>query len=753
MSARGKSAQGGAGDGSTNDTRPGVREKGKGPGTRPGKQPGKRSSKNPDKTPGREGDVPARSKDAEQALRLASLVVGFSNASVPISSKDIHEAWYRGSSVDTFDKSFRRDRERLAQCGFILCAASQRGEHLHWKIDEEASLAEDGVINDIEAALLETILSPLSSDPSFALRDELVLALAKVNRSFELRTAPRAGNGAANARLDTLVRALEARKLVHVKYRRADGETLERTLATFGAFGLRSNTYFVADTFDETSRTLAGQPHTYRLDRFASARLLSPGTAPAAYAVPADFDVNDYRHLPFQLGDSLGEAIFSVPAAPASEAARAIDSHGCLSEDGLTWHVSFSDVRAAARWAHDNELRPLGPEELASMWHEVLAIARECHAEAMSGEVEAVFEQHTGREAGAGHAASRGASANGRNTNESRPRSGAGRRGGMITARMLVALIGALQEEGDTINAEVAAKRLSCSEDEARELLSLLADASDFEGTRRLPILTDENLSEVRLAYSTAKGRPVRLTKRESKALLLALGEVGMDVSNPLVTKLIRSLVCPAFDQAEVSALLDGSPHSPSDEFRDALATCSQALAEFQDLVFSYTDASGRRRDRRMEPERLFREEDNWYVRGFDFVRQDDRTFRLDRMANVRACTPEPNPAWAIARDGDGEGNGTEGSGRSGLVTPVPLAFFEVVDESLLDLFSWPRTEVVRANGRTFIVADDYGTIWLPRRLAACAGGVRLFDEGLAARVRTYAEDIAHSCVCRHISM
>jgi predicted DNA-binding transcriptional regulator YafY len=318
-------------------------------------------------------------------------------------------------------------------------------------------------------------------------------------------------------------------------------------------------------------------------------------------------------------------------------------------------------------------------------------------------------------------------------TSTTQRRTGAGRRGGLVTARMLVALIGALQEEGDTINAEVAAKRLGCSEGEARELLSLLADASDFEGTRRLPLLTDEDLGEARLAYSTATGRPVRLTKRESKALLLALGEVGMDVSNPLVTKLIRSIVCPAFDQAEVSALLDSSRSALSGEFRDTLATCSKALAECQDLAFSYTDAAGRRRDRRMEPERLFREEDRWYVEGFDFVRQGDRIFRLDRMADVRACTPEPNPTWAVAHE----------SGAAADSAPVPRAFFEVIDESLLDLFSWPHTEVMHVGDRTFAVADDYGTTWLPRRLAACAGGIRLFDEELASRVRTFAEGIS----------
>ncbi|MBP3885309.1 MAG: WYL domain-containing protein [Olsenella sp.] len=742
MSARGESAREEVGDNFTNGTQIGVRKK--------TKKHGHRSSKQSSGKPGRQAnhkslpqeDAPVHNKDAVQALRLASLVVGFSNASAPISSKDIHEAWYRGSSKDTFDKSFRRDRERLEQCGFILCPAGKENDLQLWKIDEEASLAEEGVISDEEAVLLEIILTPLTSDPSFTLRDELVLALAKVNRSFKEHTAPPSGGGDANIRLDTLVRALELHKLVRVKYRRADGEETERVLALFGTFGLRSSTYFVADTYDSASRSLAGRPHTYRLDRFSSARLISPETASTAYTVPADFDINDYQHLPFQMGDPLGEASFAVPDVPTLEVTRAIDTHGRLSENGLTWHIPFSDVRATARWAHDNELQPLGPERLADVWREVLAIARECRPETMSAEVEAVYDHHVGHDVASGRATARLSDTNGRGAGEARRRTGAGRRGGLATARMLVILIGALQTEGDTINAKVAADRLSCTEDEARELLSLLAAASDFGGTRRLPLITKENLSETTLAYSTATGRPVRLTKRESKALLLALGEAGMDVSSPLIAKLIRSLVYPAFDQAEVSALLDGSRHAPACGFRDALAACSKALAKFQDLTFSYTDGAGRTRDRRIIPERLFREEDRWYVQGFDLARQEGRVFRLDRMANVQGCTPESNPAWAMTGLSTAGANGGAGNGADAPTESAPAAFFEVLDESLIDLFSWPNTEIVHKNGRVFAIADDYGTTWLPRRLAACAGGVRIFDENLAARVRAWAQGI-----------
>ena len=38
------------------------------------------------------------------------------------------------------------------------------------------------------------------------------------------------------------------------------------------------------------------------------------------------------------------------------------------------------------------------------------------------------------------------------------------------------------------------------------------------------------------------------------------------------------------------------------------------------------------------------------------------------------------------------------------------------------------------------MVAHDFGGVWLPRRLAACAGKVTVFDDALAARIRDHAE-------------
>ena len=70
-------------------------------------------------------DGAASSNDA-LVRRLVSLVVAFSNASTPLSSEDIRSEYYPDVSVDTIQKQFRRDRERLERCGLT----SANGSHL-----------------------------------------------------------------------------------------------------------------------------------------------------------------------------------------------------------------------------------------------------------------------------------------------------------------------------------------------------------------------------------------------------------------------------------------------------------------------------------------------------------------------------------------------------------------------------------------------------------------------------------------------
>ena len=663
-----------------------------------------------------------RSRDDEQALRLAALAIGFSNTEAPLSSQEVRRRWYPDASLDTFTKSFSRDRARLEQCGIVLRSSGKSGDWQLWEVDRAASFASapatgtpqaPGELSAEDAMALEVTLGPLASDPSFAQRSDLILALAKINRSFEMLVVEREGDAPRNARLETLGSALASRTPVRTTYQTASGDKGERTLALLGQFGLRGHTYFVADHFDEKSHALAGTPHTYRDDRFLKVKPLAGAKAAGAYQVDADFDARDWRVLPFQIGDASLEATFAVREHPTSEAARAVATRGTLSEDGRTWTVTVADEDAAARWAVDVDMAPLSPASLVRTWHQVLDAARSCTAEAPTRDVASALER-AGRPSTAAHA------------------TGAGRPGGTTKARRLVALIGALSEQGDLVDAEVVAARLDCSLDEAREMLSMLSDASDTEGALRLPLVADDSFEHARLGFATTKGRPVRLTRDETLAVLAALSRVGATPDDEIVSRLITTLAAPSVSADEVTAALAASRTKPTPEERATLATCSQALADAADLRFAYTDAHGEKRLRTITPDHLYTEDGYWYLRGFDHTRGAGRTFRLDRMDAAESVSPELWPA--------DDRTDTQPTNATPADAANADACIRIDDDGLLDLFAWPQAHVVRTRSATYVVAHDFGGVWLPRRLAACAGKVTVFDDALAARIRDHAE-------------
>jgi predicted DNA-binding transcriptional regulator YafY len=68
----------------------------------------------------------------------------------------------------------------------------------------------------------------------------------------------------------------------------------------------------------------------------------------------------------------------------------------------------------------------------------------------------------------------------------------------------------------------------------------------------------------------------------------------------------------------------------------DALVTTALACSRPERLRFTYTDASDNVTDRLGEPYRLVFTQRSWYLVAFDTGRDDWRTFRVDRMSEIR---------------------------------------------------------------------------------------------------------------------
>ena len=92
------------------------------------------------------------------------------------------------------------------------------------------------------------------------------------------------------------------------------------------------------------------------------------------------------------------------------------------------------------------------------------------------------------------------------------------RRPAIEEARELVALVGALRDNGDTLDAEAVSARLGITPQRAEHMLDLLTQAGGESYANSLPLAADDDSSVTLIAAfaNTVRGRSVRLTRAEA---------------------------------------------------------------------------------------------------------------------------------------------------------------------------------------------------------------------------------------------
>ena len=649
-----------------------------------------------------EDEFDERNSDDIQALRLSSLMIGLAASRVPMPTATIRSLYYPGLDEQAFFKKFQRDRKMLSTCGVAVVESGRNASGALWAIDAQATFAQAQELTRQDAAFIDVAGMPLANDPAFPYRDELTLALAKINRRYNAVVTRRdaAGGKAWDSTLADLLDALQARHPIDVRYQPKDAAEKDYCLALYGSLGFREQTYFVACEYDRGSRTIATAPRTYRLDRFRKVRAIASRT----YTIPEDFCISDFVRLPFQMGEATLRASFSPLGVAGQDAylrapgVTELAARGYATEGGTIQDVPVANEQVAAAWSIDAGVVPTGPESLVQAYCGILLAAIDCQPQSLDPWLAA----------GKAHASN------------TRPRR-RGRKGGVLEARQLSALIGSLDEEGATISANVVAQRLGCTIAHAKHLLSLLIDASDEESLNRLPLATDDDMSEAVLLFNTIAGRPIRLTLTESVALIAALLLAGVEPQDPLFQKLSQSLSAAIGDAPTVASLVVArqEPSSPK-----ALPTCADAITNRRVISFGYTSTTGQRSRRLVKPSSISHRDGQWYLEGYDLSRSAMRNFRIDRMKDVAIAKDHANVP-EVAPDG----------------APQRTINFVLLDQALADALPWNQTSFTPlTSGATLVSCPYFGGTWLPRRLAACGGAIAIDDADMCKLVRQYAK-------------
>lgn len=309
-------------------------------------------------------------KDDERARRICSLALAFMNASAPIPSSDIARDFYPGLSADSFRRAFSRDRTVLAACGVVVRERPHPGDESSWSVDEASSYPDGAEIGAMEAAVLEIACQPLIEDPSFPLAGELRFALAKLTRAFAEASPLRAARREDARPLAALRDALTEGRAARISYRDARGRESARLVAPYAFFGLRGELYLVAGRLRDDGSVVEGGTRTYRVDRMNRACIVND----LPVSTPPDFSVDDWRRLPFQMGETTAVARLELPDDREGDVRRAAGANGTFfSLGGRTiWEVEVSSVEDAASWAVAEGVIPIGPAELVEEWRRVL---------------------------------------------------------------------------------------------------------------------------------------------------------------------------------------------------------------------------------------------------------------------------------------------------------------------------------------------------------------------------------------------
>jgi len=572
------------------------------------------------------------SHDTDKLIRQLSLVAFLMAERRPLTARDVkgNVEGYSEMSDEAFARRFYSDRAELRDLGVPL--HSQRdeftGEELYTLRSENYFLPKLELTDD-ELAALQTCFYLLEG--KFAYAEPLRLALQnlalgrptladEVPSATAVRVEMRDPDYSAEmpGRLAKLETAISKQRTVKFGYRAmTSGKETERTLNPYGLLHDRGVWYVIGSDHDRDAI------RTFRVSRirgdirFATRRERD-------FRLPPDFDIDVYRgRASWQFGDPVGEARIEVRPETAWWVERAFGPSGRLEDQ--TFVTEYSSLPMLASWVlrQDGRAVPREPDDLR----------RE-----VAGSLRRVRDRHQGAPSKpAREVTSRQEDAVERSSGPVTPE-----RFGLLQALLAYLLAACGEEKEAVVPAGEIVERFQIPADELEDHLSLLNLVNFGGGCYAVyaELHGDEVHIDKELWGDTFRSAP-RLTPLEARAIRLALEFVGpliaAEAHRPLDR--VRKKLEETFGEFELSQ----APAPSSDKAAEGLvAILTDAIRRRRLVELEYLkEEEGTPTAHIVEPYTIERRLPHWYVHTWDRTRDDERSFRLDRMRSATLLEDE----------------------------------------------------------------------------------------------------------------
>ncbi|GAB1262755.1 helix-turn-helix transcriptional regulator [Aurantivibrio plasticivorans] len=203
------------------------------------------------------------------------------------------------------------------------------------------------------------------------------------------------------------------------------------------------------------------------------------------------------------------------------------------------------------------------------------------------------------------------------------------------TVRVL-ALLELLQSHGRLSGAEIA-QRLAVDRRTVRRYITTLEDLG-------IPITTEQGRYGGYMLVAGFKLPPMMFTNEEAQAItlgLIAAAQLGLEEGTPAIASVQSKLerVMPVNLKQRVRALGESInivlPHAETLGNGVVLSRLTNAAQYRESVELLYQSKQGDSTQRIIDPYGLVYRFHRWYVCGFCHLRQELRTFRIDRILNV----------------------------------------------------------------------------------------------------------------------